>query len=139
MSLIIQVAKGRSKIRAKLSKIIEARLAFFRNQPKIVNVYFISTNKIKQLNKQFLNKNEECAVLSFPLSTNYQLSTINYQEIGDIFICRDVAKKKGFSINYLLIHGLLHLSGLDHQNLSDSQKWNKIERKILTDLANKLK
>ena len=73
---------------------------------------FITKSKIKQLNNKFREKNEPTDVLSFALSATS----------GELLICQDIAKLKSKSFNmsaqeyliFLVIHGLLHLKGLDH-------------------------
>jgi probable rRNA maturation factor len=73
---------------------------------------FISKKEIQLLNKTYRKKDEPTDILSFPLSKNE----------GEILICKDIAKIKckefGMTFqNYLIflvIHGSLHLKGLDH-------------------------
>ena len=80
---------------------------------------FVSENKIKALNKIYRKKNKATDVLSFPISKNS----------GEILICKTAAKEKSKNFldpatnspitfqNYLIflvIHGALHLKGLNH-------------------------
>lgn len=89
-----------------------------------LSVNFISPKEALALNEKYRNKDYTPNILSFPLSKTE----------GEIFICLSVAKKgaKEFSLSYedflklLLIHGCLHLKGLDHGDQMD-----KLEHKIL--------
>jgi len=80
---------------------------------------FISKNKIKSLNKKYRKKDEPTDILSFDLSNP---SIKNSGQVGEIFICPEVAKTKApkFGLTYkkylifLVIHGMLHLKGLSH-------------------------
>lgn len=89
-----------------------------------LSVNFISPKEAKALNEKYRNKDYTPNILSFPLSKNE----------GEIFICLSVAKKgaKEFSLSYqdfiklLLIHGCLHLKGIDH-----GDKMEKLETKYL--------
>ena len=85
------------------------------------------------MNKKYLNKDSATDVLSFALDQDFQTSSNLDQTInlGDVFICREMAKAKEHEINFLIVHGFLHLIGLDHSSLRQSQKWDKIEKKIL--------
>ena len=73
---------------------------------------FVDVEKIKELNKQYRQKDEPTDILSFSLDN----------ECGEILICKEVAKKKAKEFypdfqNYflfLLIHGMFHLKGLNH-------------------------
>ena len=73
----------------------------------------------KALNRKYLKRDYPTDVLSFPM--NQQLPGGYYR--GDIFICLPMARKqarsKGHSLNEelitLMVHGLLHLAGYDHE------------------------
>ena len=90
-------------------------------------VHSINENESKKINKKTFNKNFPTDVLSFPLYNN--IDSINNldknmsEDMGDMFICRNVIKKnakiynKDFSeeLQYIVIHGLLHLIGYSHK------------------------
>jgi len=73
----------------------------------------------KDLNFKYLKKDFPTDVLSFPF--NEKLLKEYY--IGDIFICYPIAEEQAEDNNislkkellYLMIHGILHLSGYDHE------------------------
>ncbi len=89
-----------------------------------LSLVFIGNTKSRTLNRQYRNKDYATNVLSFPLSKNE----------GEIFIDLKKAKSEApqFEMNYqkfiqyLFIHGLLHLKGLDH-----GQKMEALEKKFL--------
>ena len=90
-------------------------------------VHSINEDVSKKINKKTFNKNFPTDVLSFPLYNN--IDSINNldknmsEDMGDMFICRNVIKKnakiynKDFSeeLQYIVIHGLLHLIGYSHK------------------------
>ena len=90
-------------------------------------VHSINEDESKKLNKKTFNKNFPTDVLSFPLYNN--IDSINNldknmsEDMGDMFVCRNVIKKnakiynKDFSeeLQYIVIHGLLHLIGYSHK------------------------
>ena len=70
------------------------------------------------------------------------------EELGDIFICREVAlrqaKEFGISIEeeilHLFIHGFLHLCGYDHEISREEEKLMfGLEEKLLEKISKKLK
>ena len=77
-----------------------------------LSLVFITSEKIKKLNKKYRNINKPTDILSFPLS----------KTSGEIFICKSEAKKEMVKfdraydnfITFLFIHGLVHLKGYDH-------------------------
>jgi len=107
-----------------------------------VSVNLVGEAKIKELNKKYRHKNKVTDVLSFPMNTtfNFQLSTFNFLDIGDIFICLSFAKKQAKSENVsidrklaqLTVHGFLHLLGYDHERSDEDEiEMFKLENKIL--------
>src|SRR3989344_419649 len=110
-----------------------------------VSVNLVGEAKIKELNKKYRHKNKVTDVLSFPMNTtfNFQLSTFNFLDIGDIFICLSFAKKQAKSENVsidrklaqLTVHGFLHLAGYDHEvSRQEAGKMLNLENKILNKL-----
>lgn len=90
-----------------------------------VGIHFISPRDIQTLNIKFRNIDKPTDVLSFPVYDNLQKSKciIDHEiNLGDIFICVDIAKnqakKNNISTNKeietLAIHGLKHLIGIHH-------------------------
>ncbi len=90
-------------------------------------VHSINEDESKRINKKTFNNNFPTDVLSFPLYNN--IDSINNldknmsEDMGDMFVCRNVIKKnaeiynKDFSeeLQYIVIHGLLHLIGYSHK------------------------
>jgi len=78
----------------------------------------VGNNKIKDINKEYRDIDKATDVLSFPLDLvcdNMPIGTI----IISIDFVKEVASKMGHSeideLKLLLIHGLLHLVGYDHE------------------------
>lgn len=77
-----------------------------------LSIAYISESKMREINKGYRQKDKPTNILSFPLS----------KKSGEILICPNILKKetKKFNRNikdllgYLLIHGMLHLKGMDH-------------------------
>ncbi len=90
-----------------------------------VNVVFIDENEMQKLNKGYRKKDSVTDVLSFNLDIK--------ELLGEIYICPQYVEKsfqaEKFSeeILRLIIHGLLHLIGYDHDvELNDDTK-DKVE------------
>lgn len=102
--------------------------------------------KIKNLNREYRAKDKVTDVLSFGVHENLRPDlgpfdqNLPVMELGDIFICREVAKKQAseFQISYemevlhQLVHGFLHLLGFDHElSLSEEKIMEKEEAKLV--------
>ena len=94
-----------------------------------VTVAFVSDKKIRELNHQFRRIDKATDVLSFP-------SDSGDGELGDIAISVETAarqaKVNGLTLDgeiaQLMLHGLLHLSGYDHE--TDKGEMNRLELKL---------
>jgi rRNA maturation RNase YbeY len=83
-----------------------------------LNYILVTTNKIIEINKEFLNHNYSTDIITFDLSEHDDI--IN----GEIYICLDElaenAKKYKVHLNEefnrLLVHGFLHLIGYKDSN-----------------------
>ena len=91
-------------------------------------IAFVSDKNIHKLNRQFRNVDKPTDVLSFPAGEETNL--------GDIAISVETAaaqaKENGLTfdaeIAQLILHGLLHLSGYDHE--TDDGEMNRLELKL---------
>ena len=87
----------------------------------VVNLKIVGNTEMQQLNKEFRNKDRATNVLSF---TNDDLSKDVTKNIGDIAISYDFVKQeakdhgKSFSdhVIHMLVHGIYHILGYDHED-----------------------
>lgn len=139
MSLLINVSQGLLVGKTRITQILDSYLPDDLSKSQVsFDIIFASKNKVKKLNDKYLNKNSFTDVLSFPLDQNSQVTTDPHQimRLGDIFICREMAQRNNHEINFLIVHGFLHLIGLDHSSLRQSVKWDKMEKKIFDEINN---
>ena len=88
-----------------------------------LSVLFMGNVDIRQLNKEFRNVDKATDVLSFPQNSEGDPYIPEKIDLGDIAISLDKAKTQakehGLALNeeiiLLLIHGILHLLGYDHE------------------------
>lgn len=100
-----------------------------------ISLLLTDDETIRQLNKEYRNKDKSTDVLSFPMEDDIML--------GDIAISVDTAKRQAeeAEINidretaFLFIHGLLHLLGYDHEtSQEDEAEMFALQEKILKKL-----
>ena len=136
--------KGLSCTESSVSDLIKALLQVkpelkkcFKDRP--VNLSFISKKEIKELNSEFLKKDNPTNVLSFP-STGLSFGD---DILGDIAICPEIIKKEAAiqnkeeqdHLSHLIIHSLLHLIGYDHQEADSAKQMESLEVKALKKLG----
>ena len=117
----------------------------FLNKKISLTVLLSNNKKIKELNKQFRNKNKSTDILSFPINKILKIKKKTY--IGDIIISFNFINKpkkqqtKYFKIKLIktFIHGFLHLLGFDHSKNKDYMKMFKEEEKIYQSVISKTK
>jgi probable rRNA maturation factor len=95
-----------------------------------VSVLLTSDEAIKKLNRQFRGKNKATDVLSFPAEPGPE------KMAGDLAISVATARRQAaeqghalaVEIKVLMLHGLLHLAGYDHE--TDDGEMARLERKL---------
>jgi probable rRNA maturation factor len=98
-------------------------------------IVFVSDAAIRKLNKQFRGKDQVTDVLSFPNEAE-PFETENQSHLGEVVISVQHAAEQAkqneltFSneVEQLILHGLLHLCGYDHE--TDSGEMNRLELKL---------
>ncbi len=87
------------------------------------------------LNQTYRQRNHPTNVLSF----SAQVDIPELVLLGDLAICWPVVEKEartqnktpGQHLMHLLVHGVLHLAGYDHEQAADAQHMEALEVKIL--------
>jgi len=117
-----------------------------------LSILLTDDHNIRQLNKEYRDKDKATNVLSFP-SLSYN-DFQNYQKpgglipeypvaLGDIIFAFETikheaeAQNKKFSDHFchLYIHGMLHLLGYDHQEEGPARNMESLEKKLLSQLS----
>lgn len=114
----------------------------------IVSLLFTSDEEVHALNKEWREKDKPTNVLSFPMLEREDLLDLDEdgppEMLGDIAMafetCAREAQEKGVTLEdhatHLLIHGLLHLAGLDHEiSEADAVHMEALEIKALAHLG----
>ena len=110
-----------------------------KKRDSVVNLKIVGNAEMQQLNKEFRNKDRATNVLSF---TNDDLSKDVTKNIGDIAISYDFVKQeakdhgKSFSdhVIHMLVHGIYHILGYDHEDDVSAEVMESKEIYILNKL-----
>jgi probable rRNA maturation factor len=102
------------------------------------SVAFVSDGRMRELNSLFRGKDSTTDVLSFPHEPDE--FDPDKDNLGDIVISAERAQKQAaengltrdIEIKQLILHGLLHLCGYDHEN--DNGEMNAREMELRTEL-----
>jgi probable rRNA maturation factor len=134
----IQIENRQTKIKIQRSKIrgtILQILKILDCPDKEISISFVDDENIKLINKQYLGRDRATNVLSFSLREG-EYGDINPQILGDIIISAETAQRDALygkltihqEIDFLIIHGILHLLGYNHENTTKKET-NKMRQK----------
>lgn len=136
------------QVRAILKKIVA-----YYGEKRDFSVTFVTDNEIQELNREYREIDAPTDILtfrlddapSFPISFEEEdVDFLNNEEMGDIFISLDTMKrnaeefgvKNEEELSRLLLHGILHLRGLDHKtNDFEKEEMLKEQEEVLTKLS----
>jgi probable rRNA maturation factor len=112
------------------------------NAAKLTTLLLADDAEVKLLNRQWRGKNKPTNVLSFP-AADLKVPRGEPKLLGDLVLsydtCAKEAKAARISLRdhaiHLVIHGLLHLVGFDHENDADAEKMEAREIRILAKLG----
>jgi probable rRNA maturation factor len=105
-----------------------------------LSIRIVDNEEGRALNEQFRGSTGATNVLSFPFENE---SPEPLPLIGDIVICAPVVRKEASDQNktlnahwaHMIIHGVLHLLGYDHQNETDANLMESLETEIMQGLG----
>jgi probable rRNA maturation factor len=143
LQLEVQIALANQNLpeQAELYRWAEAALAGagYRRQAELV-VRIVNAAESAALNETYRHKQGPTNVLSFPFEAPAPIET---DLLGDIVICAPVVVQEAATQNkavqahwaHMVIHGVLHLLGYDHQEDSQAKQMEILETRILTGLG----
>ena len=106
-----------------------------------VGIELVGQEQITQLNLRTRKLKKPTDVLSYPVNREFKAHTkISALDLGQIVICVPVLEEQameyGHSLEregaFLLVHGLLHLLGYDHQGEDAEQEMCRLQEQILS-------
>jgi probable rRNA maturation factor len=127
----IQIENKQTKIKIERRKIRSTVLKLLKIMDcanKELSISFVDDNTIKQLNNHYLQRNHSTNVLSFSLQEG-EYGNVNPHILGDFVVSTETAQRDAAKgdlslseeIDFLIIHGLLHLLGFNHKNTTKAQ------------------
>jgi probable rRNA maturation factor len=120
-----------------------AVLAVLPDDDVTIGLLFTSDARIAEINGQWRGKPSATNVLSFPVSAATPVPEGEPRPLGDIvmaygIISREAQEQKkplGHHVTHLIVHGVLHLLGYDHENDDEAGAMEAREIMILAELG----
>jgi probable rRNA maturation factor len=108
-----------------------------------LSILYCGDSFIRTLNARYRDRDEATDILSFPQGEDFPPAPGKRRLAGDIVISLDtLAENAGFfgvpadeELRRLLIHGILHLHGMDHESNNKTEPMLRLQEEILDNLA----
>lgn len=105
------------------------------------SIVFVGNERIQDINKNYRNIDKITDVISFAFEDNESIDYEGIRFLGEIYICIprmiEQAKMYGHSetreLGFLVVHGLLHLLGYDHDTEEKEKKMFNLQELILNE------
>jgi len=112
------------------------------NAASELSLVFTNDAEIRRLNAEWRHEDKATNVLSFP-AFPVKAGERSGPMLGDIILALETVKReaqaqgKTFNdhLSHLIVHGLLHLLGYDHENDQDAEIMERLEQEIVHTLA----
>lgn len=93
-----------------------------------LSISIVGDRSIRVINRDYLGKDRPTNVISFSLQEG-ECTGINSYALGDVVISADTAAREAEEsgrefferLTFLLLHGILHLCGYDHERSGDAE------------------
>ncbi|MBP8626126.1 MAG: rRNA maturation RNase YbeY [Syntrophorhabdales bacterium] len=131
----------------QIKSLIEVLLTYSGLQGRHVSLLFTDNKKIRELNRQFFGRDLPTNVISFSYMTAEDMGvaknigvSIDEEVIGDIIISLEKAVEEAEEVGCdlherlmaLIIHGLLHIKGFEHERGgNEARRMRYQEKKLL--------
>jgi len=107
--------------------------------PAEFTIRFVDAAEGRALNKEFRGKDYATNVLTFAYTEDEDAETT----LADIILCTDVLQREATDqkksltdhAQHLIVHGVMHAQGYDHENDAEAQEMEQLETEILAKLG----
>jgi probable rRNA maturation factor len=100
--------------------------------------------EVQELNRRYRGKDRPTNVLSFPFGDDWPAAPGDEPlPLGDIIVAYETVAREAAEqgkplrhhLAHLVVHGILHLWGFDHEDAAEAEEMEALERDILAQLA----
>jgi probable rRNA maturation factor len=140
MSISIQNRQKKHKVNVgRIRRSLKRLLKELGCSDSEISLLLVDDDQIRDINKNHLNRDRSTNVISFAM-TEGAYGHIHPEMLGDIILSVETAARDALTghldfmdeLEFLLIHGLLHLLGYNHENTGDdeAEKMQNREREL---------
>ena len=122
----------------KLIDVVLKKIGFEELENGQINIKYTSEEEIKMLNEKFYKKEGVTNVLAF--TNNQETPESKEKLIGEIALCISQIEKEAkmykkaveTRLKHMIVHGVLHLFGFDHQKKGEQKEMEQVEDDIIS-------
>ena len=127
---------------AAVRKRILQIMMYLGHSDQELSVVFGSDRLLQELNRTYRHQDRPTNVLAFPQSPTYEGEPATPM-LGDVIVALPTAAREAYDLQqaleervvYLLLHGILHLLGHDHEgSATQRRRMEALERQVLAHL-----
>jgi len=150
---VILIKNTQKKIKIdqrKIKKVVQNILDILSYDDFDIGIWFTTNKTIHKFNKEFRKKDKPTDILSFAYHSNIKAGQLikpkseEDKNLGDLIISPEYVQKNTIKMDenfedrlkMLLVHGICHLIGYDHEDDKDFTKMQKKEKEIMKKLTN---
>ncbi|NIR84671.1 MAG: rRNA maturation RNase YbeY [Gammaproteobacteria bacterium] len=123
-----------------ISSWVRAALSHVGRTDAQITVRVVGEKEMCALNQQFRDRAEATNVLSFPFEDPPGVRT---DILGDVVVCAPVVAREAARFGlpgksrwaHMIVHGVLHLCGFDHESGKDAEIMEGAEKQVLAGLG----
>jgi probable rRNA maturation factor len=125
----------------KLRRVAERTLDALGFPASELSVLVVGDRTIRRLNRDYLGRDKATNVISFAMQEG-EFAELNPDLLGDVVISADTAAREAAEggipfpdrLAFLLLHGILHLTGFDHERSGEAEaaRMEEKEREIFS-------
>lgn len=129
-----------SQLQQWINEVKETVPQSFTSHQKVILIRIVDEKESAQLNEDYRHKKGPTNILSFP---DDPIPGFDSDSMGELIICAPVmireakTQKKNLIAHWahIIVHGVLHLAGYDHEKQDEAIEMENLEVKILQKLG----
>ncbi len=139
---VINRQRGRALDQPAVARLSRQVLKRIGNEDAELTIIFVRDRLMRALNRDYRGLDQPTDVLSFAYHEGGEVVPAEFdsRHLGDVVISVETAARYAAElgltfdreIEYLIIHGILHIAGYDHE--TDHGEMNRLERKLRREL-----
>ena len=98
----------------ELAKTAEQILAILGISGTSLEIFLVTNKIMRDINREYRGRDRETNILSFE-ATDIPRPEEKLRHLGEIYLAPQYISAHNENINHLLVHGVLHLLGYDHE------------------------